>query len=273
MDGPVDGHVGQIPDVHVLPIQHLVAPVVFLGPGVENALPLLVGVVVLWTGPPVRGLPAPLVAHVGGVLVGFQVLSCGEQHLDDLLPVLVVHGAIALEHQIPVDAALLRGQVDELQLVFHQIQRVPGIDGKKLLDLMVEARHRQKIPGLAVEGGEEAVVVGGESGHGDLGLVAKRFRVLIVLIELVVGVVLFGVVEHHVLFDFEDVGKALGALFDFPGDQRLYVNGAPILQLLDLCEILLGVGLFPLGPHAGVDSHKFTSSHNYSSFLDCAIRK
>ena len=109
--------------------------------------------------------------------------------------------------------------------------------------------------------------MGGEGGHGDLGLVAQRLCVLVVLIELVVGIVLFGVVEHHILFDLEDVGEALGALFDLAGDQRLHINGAAVLQLFDFREILLGVGFFPLSPDAGIDGDKFTGSQIDHSFL------
>ena len=108
--------------------------------------------------------------------------------------------------------------------------------------------------------------MGREGRHGDLCVEAQRARIIIVGVELVIGVVLLGIVEHHVLFDLEDIGEALGALFNLAGDQGLHIDGAAVLQLLDLGVILLGVGLFPLSPHAGIDRYKFTSSHSNASF-------
>ena len=132
---------------------------------------------------------------------------------------------------------------------------------------MVQTRHTEEIPGLAVEGRQEAVVMGREGGHGDLALVAQRPRVGVVGVERVFWIIFLCVVEHHVLFDLQDIGEALGALFDLAGDQRLYVDGAAILQLLDFCHVLLGVGLFPLGPNTGIDNPKFTGSHKIHPFM------
>jgi hypothetical protein len=71
------------------------------------------------------------------------------------------------------------------------------------------------------------------------------------LVELVVRVILLCVVEHHILLDLQDIGEALGALFDLAEDQSLYISGASVLQFLYLGVIFLGVGFFPLRLNAG----------------------
>ena len=128
---------------------------------------------------------------------------------------------------------------------------------------MVQPGDSQKVPGLAVEGGEEAVVMGSECGHGDLSGITQRFGILIIGVELILGVILLCIVEHHVFLDFQHIGEALGALFDLTGDQRLHIDGAAILQLFDFRKILLGIGLFTLGPYAGIYGDKLSSSHSH----------
>ena len=104
--------------------------------------------------------------------------------------------------------------------------------------------------------------MGGKGRHGDLSVKAQRLGIFIIGIELVVGVILLCVVDHHIFFDFQYIGEALGALFDLTGDQGLHIDGAAVLQLFDFCEIFLGIGLFPFSPYAGINSDKLSSSHS-----------
>lgn len=90
---------------------------------------------------------------------------------------------------------------------------------------------------------------------------SQRFCIRIIGVKLIVRVVLLRVVEHHIFLDFQHVGEALRALFNLTGDQRLYVDGAAILQLLNFGEIFLSIGFFPFRPYAGIDGDKLTSSH------------
>ena len=105
--------------------------------------------------------------------------------------------------------------------------------------------------------------MGAECRHSDFAGKAQRAGILIVGVELVVGVILLCVVEHHVFLDFQHIGEALGALFNLTGDQRLNVNRTAILQLFDFSIILLGIGLFTLSPYAGIYSDKLTGSHSH----------
>ena len=267
MNGAIQSYIGHVTDIDIFPIQRLIPSGILICPDIKDLLPVFIGVIILRAGPPVRGFPGLLVAHVRRIFIGFQVLAGGEQYFQHFFTLLVVDRTITWKHQIAVNASFRRCQINQFQLILYKIQGISSINRLQLIDFVMQTGNCKKISALAVEMGQEAVIMCAKSGHGDFLFIAQFPGIFIIGIELEIGVKLLCIIKHHVFLDIQLVGITLCALFDLAGNQCFHINGASFLQHSGLSHILFHIRLFPVRPNTGIYGYKFTGSHNYLSFL------